>query len=649
MAITLTSQLTDESLDPGSPNDFGTSNATASETDIHLEGSNCAAAGHSGTVGTASPVTADSEANNSDFRGMYVATNIARDHNHLHLHIRDLYPIRNKSIGGVSVYISNGGTAECLYYMTGLDDGYGGGWYHAVVNLSTTDRAAADLGTLPSGNITRVGYAGNISVSKGEDFLQNAYEDGLRYGADGEGVSFYGGTSGARETMLACAGADTASYKLLHSVGKTLFCDGCLTFGVATQTTYIQDSLGGINFTAFTTGDGTTPVVAADYYRIVIADGTTGVTNIDLTDWTWQGVSRALPFRFTVNIGTGDAYTSLRSSYIFGEDITFNSLYTSTGDKFIECQKVDPNGITLNDPSFTNCDLLDLIVAGSAVDGGSTNTHNTAVSVAFADVGNMADIINHPFDNTGGTGHAIVYMPTGAGPFNENIDNLTFTGYGADASTSAAIRIKPVTTTANITLTLTNGSNTPTIIEDAGYTGTFTLVTSSVTTTINVDDNTGADLNGARVLVRADAGGPRPHDVTVTITRSGTVATVTHTAHGFVIGDKFELKGITDKTEDNVVQTIVTVPGVNSYTYTTTNSGSTSYTGTILSTAVFIDGVTAGAGTIADTRSFPSSQPIAGFIRKATTSPRFKTFPLSGNTINSTTGLTINVRLVLDE
>ena len=242
MAITLTSQLTDESLNPGAPTKFGTGNSPASETVINLEGTNAAAIGHSGTVGTASPVTADSVATTSNFRGCYVAINVARDHNHLHFWVRDLFPIRNKSIGGISVYLANGTTAECLYYMTGLDDGYGGGWYHGVVNLSTTDRAAADLGSLPSGNVDRIGFAGNISATKGEAFLQNCYLDAIRSGTDGQGISLYGGTSGARETFQACADADANSYGLLRSVGGALFCDGCLTFGVATQTSYIQYS-----------------------------------------------------------------------------------------------------------------------------------------------------------------------------------------------------------------------------------------------------------------------------------------------------------------------------------------------------------------------------------------------------------------------
>ena len=66
----------------------------------------------------------------------------------------------------------------------------------------------------------------------------------------------------------------------------------------------------------------------------------------------------------------------------------------------------------------------------------------------------------------------------------------------------------------------------------------------------------------------------------VTITRSGTTATVSSTAHGLSVGDTVRIAGITDKTEDNGDQ-VITAVLTNSYDYTTTNSGSTSYTGTI--------------------------------------------------------------------
>ena len=403
---TLTSQLTDELLDPGSPNQFGTANAQASETVIHLQGANCAAMGHSGTVGTATPVTADSQAANSNFRGMYSAVNIARDHRHIHLWIRDLYPVRNKSIGGVSVYLANGTTAEMLYYLTGIDDGYLGDWFHAVVNVSTVDRAAADLGSLPTANIDRVGYAGNISASKGEDFLQNSYLDALRSGADGDGVTFSGGVTGDRLTFADCAAADGSTfYAMLRDIRGNLTCEGSLTFGGATLTMWLQDSLRSLNFANFTTGNGTTPVVAPDYYRIILADGTTGITQMHLTDWIWNGVSRALPFRFTASLGAGDAYTSLRGQYKFGEVITLGLNCTSDFDVFIECQTVVPDGIAFNSPSLSNCDAITLTHANDQMTGGATSLHNTATGVPYITTDDPTKVQDHSTDNTAGAGH----------------------------------------------------------------------------------------------------------------------------------------------------------------------------------------------------------------------------------------------------
>ena len=96
MAITLTSQLTNVNLDPGSPNNLGTGNAQQSETVIQLEGANAAATGHSGSVG---PVSGPTIAN---LRGMEIAgNNVVRTDTHLHIWVRDLYPIRDVEVGGV--------------------------------------------------------------------------------------------------------------------------------------------------------------------------------------------------------------------------------------------------------------------------------------------------------------------------------------------------------------------------------------------------------------------------------------------------------------------------------------------------------------------------------------------------------------------
>ena len=640
MAITLTSQLTDENLDPGSPTKFGTGNAPASETVIQLQGANCAAMGQSGTTGTATPVTADSQAANSSFRGMYSAVNIARDHNHAHLWIRDLYPIRNKSIGGVSVYLGNGTTQECLYYLTGLDDGYGGGWYHAVVNLSTVDRAAADLGTLPGANVNRLGYAGNISATKGESFLQNSYLDAIRYGADGVGITFTGGTSGAREDFAACVAADTASYGLLRSVSGALFCDGCLTIGSATSTTWIQDNLGGIRFSNFTTGPGTTAVVAADYYRIVLADATTGVTNLDLTDWVWNGASRDLPFRFTANLGTGDAYTSLRSSYIFGETITLNTLCTSDTDTFIECQTIVPSGITLTEPGFSNCDGVTLTVANDLVSGGSTALHNTAVDVSYMVTDDLEKITNHDFNNTGGTGHAIELTSGAISPYTYSFIGNTFTGYGTDGSSSAAFLNN---SGADITINISGGGGTPTVTNVSPAT---TTINNTVSLTVNTITTVGTPIQGARVRVEADTGGSLPAKDVVTITRAGSTASVAHTGHGMPDGQKIIVRNA-NQPEYNKITTISNVT-TNAYDYTVSGTPTTPATGTITSTAVVLEGLTDSSGSITDAGfNFTADQPVTGVARQSTATPLYRTAIII-NTITSG-GMSSTVTMILDE
>jgi len=179
--------------------------------------------------------------------------------------------------------------------------------------------------------------------------------------------------------------------------------------------------------------------------------------------------------------------------------------------------------------------------------------------------------------------------------------------------------------------------------------GTLLIQSGAVTALVNVKDNAAANLQNARVILMAsDNSADLPWQETVTISRAGAVATVTHASHGLLSGDKVSLSGITDKTEDNQGAHTVTILTAGSYTYPTSDSGSTSYTGTILATGVVFDGLTDASGNISRSRTYGSNQPVEGRVRKSSASPRFKTFDLSG-TIDSSIGLTINVRMILDE
>ena len=148
----------------------------------------------------------------------------------------------------------------------------------------------------------------------------------------------------------------------------------------------------------------------------------------------------------------------------------------------------------------------------------------------------------------------------------------------------------------------------------------------------------------------SDDTGDLPFEKSITsITRSGTTATVTMTAHGLNTNEYIKLYGITDKTEDNNGAYKITYLTVDTFSYQTTDSGSTNYTGTKTGTGGLIYGTTDVDGDISASRTLTNNQPYGGYVRKSTTgSPRFKTF-LLGGTISNSTGATVNIRMVIDE
>ncbi len=153
-----------------------------------------------------------------------------------------------------------------------------------------------------------------------------------------------------------------------------------------------------------------------------------------------------------------------------------------------------------------------------------------------------------------------------------------------------------------------------------------------------------AVISGARVLLLADTGGSYPSGVTVTIANSGTTATVTHTSHGLLTGDKVQILGASHQ-ENNGVFTI-TVTAANTYTYTMSQSPGSSPTGTIKATFVVLDGDSDVSGEIENEIDFTSSQPVTGRVRKNTSSPYYKTSAIVG-TITSA-GLDTTVFMIGD-
>lgn len=168
-----------------------------------------------------------------------------------------------------------------------------------------------------------------------------------------------------------------------------------------------------------------------------------------------------------------------------------------------------------------------------------------------------------------------------------------------------------------------------------------------VTVTVTVKDAVTLDpIENSRVLVEADSGGSLPSNASVTITRSSTTATVTHTAHGLSDGDSVVIRGA-NQDEYNGVFTIANV-STNAYDYEVTGSPATPATGTITATAVILQGLTDASGIIeTDSFAYTASQPITGKARMANGGTFYKTGAVTG-TITST-GLDTTVLLISDE
>lgn len=482
--------------------------------------------------------------------------------------------------------------------------------------------------------ITQIGYA-SLHLAKAVGSIDNVIMDGFYYMANGSyALTINGGTSGTPETMTDAVGDD-----------------------IAAGWSIINNPLGSL-YGFFAPTEWGNSAITADHY--FAADG---------EQWFWIGDNQGghavgsgnFPFRLVSNAtdtgswvvsNTSIVNTGVRSQFLM-DDANFDivemngcqlsglgaiglpssggtSRFT-TSNIFTDCEQITHNGADLSGSS--------IFVAAVVADEGALLYDETT------DPDTVMDSMSF---SKGATAHHAIRFGTNV-PATITLRNCDFVGFGASNDANDSV-FRFDDTSGNITLNLVNCTNDGsgfTVDDTAGV--TVTVVIDPVTTLVNVKDNDGANLINARVYLRASNGtGPLPFEDSVTITRETTTATVAHTAHGMATNDKIKVLGITDKTEDNAGVHQITVTGTDAYTYSTTDSGSTSYNGAITSTWVALEGLTNASGNISLSKTYGSNQPVTGRAAKSTTSPRFKAFPLNG-TINSSTGLTINIQMIIDE
>jgi hypothetical protein len=323
----------------------------------------------------------------------------------------------------------------------------------------------------------------------------------------------------------------------------------------------------------------------------------------------------AYRWEFDASMASSGFTLDFSGTTVVGATVTLQAASDLDSVTFNACPSFTQNGATL-----TNCAFV-----------------NTKVSSASP--ANAALISDCTFTKTTGTQHGIEISGTAA---DFTLTNVTFTGYaGVDGSSgNEAIYVNIASGTVTITI---SGGSTPSI-RTAG--ATVVLIVNPVTVAVNVKDNDGANLQNARVLLKAAAGGPFPFDVTVTVTRSGSIATVSHTAHGMQTNDKVVITGADQPEYDGVFT--ITVTGTNAYTYTVSGTPVTPATGTVKATYAALHGLTDASGNISTTRVYSSDQPVSGWVRKASTAPYFRTFTLGG-TVDSDSGYSTSIQMILDQ
>lgn len=370
--------------------------------------------------------------------------------------------------------------------------------------------------------------------------------------------------------------------------------------------------------------------VASNLYALITEVGT-GTTTTNLS--TGRLASEADPVFLNFTSGTTNL-TNVNAN-TKGGGIWLGANTTWNGGTLTQCGQIVNNSGT---PAFTNIRIVDSLGIGPL-----SNDASAATILSATGFDDWADIT---FDGAGlgGTSQdaAIEVDIPGAGPFTINLDNFKFVNR---VSGSVDMHFL-ANSNADYTVNVLNGGDTPTFTNDG--TGTVTIVANPVAHTVTVVDEDNAAIAGARVFTwPTDNSGPIPYQESVTsITRSGSTATVTHTAHGLVTSQYVWIVGANEAEYNGVFQ--VTVTGVNTYTYTVSGTPATPATGTITATGVIINGTTNGSGVISYTRAYSANQTVQGRVREGTGAPFYKPNNYT-STITTTAGSSVTVTLQNDQ
>lgn len=476
---------------------------------------------------------------------------------------------------------------------------------------------------------TQIGY-GSLHLAKAVGSIDNVIMDCFRYIANGSyALSVTGGTSGTPETMADVAADDiTSGWGMVANPLGTqyIFC-APTEWGEITASAAHHFEASGEQW--FWMGDnaGGLAVGAGNFPFRVVGNAT------DVGSFVINSVA-------IVNTGTPADFdcsnTDIDTLEIDGCSMAGLASFSSpsTGGTSRFCTDTILSGcgaITHNGADMSGCSILETTVAANA----SSLIYNETADPDSVTAGMSFTM------KVGTLTHAIELGLSS--PLSMTLTDIDFSGYNAtNGQNDSVLHVKRTTGTVNITIS--GGSGTVSYRTDGA---TVNIISGAVTVKATAATKEGAAVQNARVLLKAaDGTGAFPFEDVVTITRSGTTATVTHTAHGMDTNDYVLLRDA-DQEDYNIVAQLTYIDA-NSYSIQVANSPTTPATGTITATFVALYGLTNVDGEISTSRVYTTVQPLTGYSRKSTSSPYYTEGTMSGD-VSTTLGFNKTGVMVLDE
>ena len=531
--------------------------------------------------------------------------------------------LKTKANDGWMFVICDSLTTGDYFTFGGSDSGRNpyGGWTNVAI-----DPTATSTGTLGAGaNSGNYRYFGHVCNTVGEITKGNPSAiDAIRTGRGEISVTGTGGSftelasyndynAGGTPPGTSSTSVDSGRHRLglFQDQGGTFLWKGLMSLGITATTVTFTDSN-----TTIIIDD--CPFSYAAFNKIEVNHASSSVTLDNVT------------FISTGTVAPGD-FEAVDNATIALTGCSFNTMGAF----------VFQSNSTLTDCVFNTCSSV--TTGGATVTGCSFNGLSAASAVVTATPAQATSIQNSVFVSDG-TGNG---LEIGGTATNITLTGLDFSGYSTSVDADKAIFVNIATGSIELNISGGSGVTLASHVRTAG--ATVSVVSGAVLVKATAITDLGVAVQNALVILKASNGtGPLPFEDVVTITRVTTTATVAHTAHGMSTNDKIIVKGITDKVEDNGGVKTITVLDANSYTYPTTDSGSASYTGTIIVTFVALSGLTDINGEISTSRVYSLAQPVTGSARKSSASPFLQAGILNGS-VSTSLGFDGSAVMVSDE